>query len=167
MRLYQGDVTRKTTKLELIKCCCWVFFCFCFFPRLRRSTWKNLYQNAAVLRVDLLKDHQLYRLQDCQYVCALFIPDILQAGAVKELIPFLILSSGDPATRVGAICVWIQQPVSKRTCTMPSLSTRMSQNSCAVTSISLYCLAPSAMCCDHASTNHGDFVDYYAPLKNK
>ena len=44
---------------------------------LRTTTSKDLYQNA-VLKVDLLYDHQIYCLEAC--MGALLSPEIVQAG---------------------------------------------------------------------------------------
>ena len=44
---------------------------------------KGFLSKCIVLKVDLLQDHQIHCLQAC--MCALFSPEILQAGAVKGL----------------------------------------------------------------------------------
>ena len=42
---------------------------------------KGFLSKCTALRVDLLQDHQIYCFQAC--MCALFSPEIVQAGAVK------------------------------------------------------------------------------------
>ena len=53
-----------------------------FLPPLHEHP-KGFLSKCTALTVDLLQGHQIYSLE--VYMCALFSPEILQAGAVKGL----------------------------------------------------------------------------------
>ena len=63
----------KSAKSETIKA---------FLP-ISHEQVKGFLPKCTVLKVDLLQDHQIYCLEAC--MCALFSPEISQAGAVKGL----------------------------------------------------------------------------------
>ena len=80
--------TNKSAKFEIIKA-----------PSSpSRDHVKGFLSKFTVLKENFVEKHQIYCLRAC--VCALFSPEILQAGAVKGLSPSLYYHGSSLATNI-------------------------------------------------------------------